>query len=115
MDNPSTMNEVYEYRLALRTFCPGACVRYETEGRTSAYVLNVDIPAANGAKVRISKASEVWRACAFHPDGSGPVEMHDHSDRSSLMEVTRDVVALLLALRWQAPLAPTEDDEGGAR
>ena len=112
MDNPSTTSEVYEYFRALQVFCPGAHVAYETEGRTAARILRVDIPAANGAKVRVSKEADGWRAYAYHPDGSGPVEMHDHSNRSSLMEVTRDAVALLLALRWQAPLAPNEADAG---
>jgi hypothetical protein len=106
--NPATPEEVNAYTNALMMLCPFSVTVRHSVGGGSAWVLGVTIHMPEHGAVEIRREVDGWQAHAMRTGN----RLH-HGCRTSLLEVTRDVLAAVLTLRPTTPAQPWAMPGGG--
>lgn len=99
--NPATEQEVNDYTNALMLLCPFQVSVRHGFGKKSCGVIGVTIHLPEHGAIEIRRESDGWQARAVKT-GNRLL----HSCRTSLLEVTRDVLGAVLMLRPTLPPQP---------
>ena len=106
--NPTTEKEINDYTNALMLLCPFRVTVRRGFGEDSCGVLGVTIHMQEHGAIEIRRESDGWQARAIKTGNR-----LRHSCRTSLLEVTRDVLGAVLSFRPTPPPQPWVMPGGG--